>query len=123
MVRAEGAGVRPELAADAELLTSEVVSNAVMHGAPPLSLSVRAGDGHLTVAVSDGGEDLPRFPAGDADPDAVGGRGLRIVQLLASAWGIHTSARGKTVWFRLAGSPVRRAANDDDHRQETPPWS
>ncbi|WP_091124639.1 ATP-binding protein [Nocardioides terrae] len=103
MVRAEGSDVRPDLAADAELLTSEVVSNAVMHGAPPLSLSVLAADGQLIVEVSDGSDDLPRFPAGDADPDAVGGRGLRIVQMLASAWGIHTTTRGKTVWFRLAG--------------------
>lgn len=101
VVRAAAVDTPPSLVADAELLTSELVSNAVMHGAPPLSLSVSGDDRHLTIQVSDGSEALPRFPAGDAAQDVGNGRGLRIVQLLANTWGTGVTPGGKTVWFRL----------------------
>ena len=105
LVRAVGVDVAPDLVADAELLTSELVSNAVRHGAPPLSLTVVGTEERLTIEVDDGSEVLPRFPARDADHDAGGGRGLRIVQLLANTWGTGTRPGGKTVWFRLEGAP------------------
>jgi anti-sigma regulatory factor (Ser/Thr protein kinase) len=123
VVRAHASSLPPLVIADAELLTSEVVSNAVMHGAPPLVLDVVADDDHLLVRVSDGSEVVPSLLTVDSDPDSVSGRGLRIVQLVASAWGIETTDRGKTVWFRVAVTQVRPPQNEHNHPEEIHPWS
>ena len=56
--------------------------------------------GSLLVVVSDGSRAVPR-PQGDLPPDVVGGRGLMIVERLATAWGSDPSPTGKSVWFRL----------------------
>lgn len=123
LVRSHGASLPPLLVADAELLTSEVVSNAVMHGAPPLVITVTAGDGHLTVQVSDGNDLVPSLSTVDSDPDSLSGRGLRIVHLIASSWGIEPGGRGKTVWFRVSGEHAQPAHDQYDHPEETDPWS
>ncbi|GAA0834342.1 ATP-binding protein [Streptosporangium amethystogenes subsp. fukuiense] len=93
---------------DAELLVSELVSNAVRH-----SESGRAG-GLVTVAVANCGESVqiavtdsgsatcaPRIPPGQ-DEGAEGGRGLWLVRELSLSWGWHEGAAGRIVWFRLA---------------------
>lgn len=123
IVRAHGASLPPLVLADAELLTSEVVSNAIMHGAPPLLLSVALGDDHLSVEVSDGSDVVPSLVTADSEPDSVSGRGLRIVQLIATRWGIDTTDRGKTVWFRVADPRVRPPHIEHNHPEETHPWS
>ncbi|MDP8969618.1 MAG: SpoIIE family protein phosphatase, partial [Actinomycetota bacterium] len=69
---------------DVELLTSEVVTNALRHGQSPLTVIVRY-DGHsIRVEVGDGSRELPRR----RQPSRLdtGGRGLQIVDLLAAAW-------------------------------------
>ena len=123
IVRAQGASLPPVLVADAELLTSEVVSNAVMHGAPPLHLAVVVGEDHLSVEISDGSDAVPSLLTVDSDPDSVSGRGLRIVQLIASGWGIEPRDRGKTVWFRVSGDRARPPHHEHQHSEETDPWS
>ncbi len=85
---------------EAQLLVSELVTNAVRYGAPPIELQVRcAGDNSLQVRVRDSepGSPEPRTP----DPDAEGGRGLLLVDLVSDAWGHEFDADGKTVWFAL----------------------
>lgn len=91
------------LVADAELLTSEVVTNAIRYGGGNIELSADRADGSLTIAVYDDGDPVPDPDAAGPAPDAVSGRGLRIVAQVASEWGISTdpSRPGKTVWFRL----------------------
>ena len=123
IVRTHGASLPPVLLADAELLTSEVVSNAVMHGAPPLHLAVVAGEDHLSVEVSDGSDLVPSLFTADSEPDSVSGRGLRIVQLIASGWGIEPSDHGKTVWFRVSGDRTLAPHHEHLHSEETDPWS
>ncbi len=85
-----------------ELLSSELLSNAVLHGAggQAIGLEVRHTMATVRVAVSDGGEHTPVVL--DADVAAVSGRGMAIVEAMSSRWGIEQRAEGgKTVWFEL----------------------
>ncbi|WP_369070408.1 SpoIIE family protein phosphatase [Kineococcus terrestris] len=95
-------GVDEDVTAGAELVVSELVTNAVTHtGSPPhLHLSHLGDTGHLRVAVSDGSTRHPAARA--AGPDALGGRGLAIVEALAERWGVSDQGEGKVVWARLA---------------------
>lgn len=84
-----------------ELLTSEVVTNAVVHARVPFVVHLEDhGDGVL-VAVDDPVAELPR-PI-EPRPTDIGGRGLAIVSALASEWGVDpVPGYGKRVWFKVA---------------------
>jgi anti-sigma regulatory factor (Ser/Thr protein kinase) len=85
----------------AELLTDELVTNAIVHAHSKSYLFVRAAKGAVRVEVTDPDDRLPSMAA--PDTDALGGRGLVIVNGLASAWGVERAADGgKTVWFELS---------------------
>ncbi|MDX6284499.1 MAG: hypothetical protein QOH03_5570 [Kribbellaceae bacterium] len=84
----------------AVLLTSEVVTNAVLHAGTPAHLTVWVDPTLIRVQVSDESVEVPS-PV-EADEEATGGRGLAMVALLANRWGVETRATGKTVWFELA---------------------
>jgi two-component sensor histidine kinase len=81
------------------LLTSELVTNAVIHGRSDVQLEVRVDGALLRVDVGDDSSRLPLPRA--ADYDALDGRGLQIVDLLATRWGVYDEPLGKTVWFEL----------------------
>ncbi|MED7924443.1 ATP-binding protein [Nonomuraea sp. LP-02] len=84
----------------AELLVSELVTNAVRHAHGPVVLSMWARGGRLRCEVADADPRPPRpRHAGEQDE---GSRGLELVQALADAWGSTPSRRGKIVWFELA---------------------
>ncbi len=88
----------------AVLLTSEIVTNAIRHGHPPVLVHARLHGRGLRVAVDDGGqEDVEPMP--QVHWDDGGGRGLHLVEALAHQWGVLESGEGKQVWFelRLAG--------------------
>ena len=83
---------------NAMLLTSELVTNAVIHGQGDVMLRAGLDDDRLLVEVIDEGHGFERVVR-EEDFDSVGGRGLRIVDAEASRWGIH---EGTThVWFEL----------------------
>ncbi len=86
----------------ADLLTSELASNAVDHSITPFEVSVLIGD-EVRVEVVDGSAAVPVRVT--AAPDAERGRGLWVVDALASAWSVEPSARGKTVWFTVPAVP------------------
>jgi anti-sigma regulatory factor (Ser/Thr protein kinase) len=88
----------------AELLVSEVVTNALLYTAQDVRLLLSA-DGHgLRVEVYDHSPRLPVVSAGQ-DPDASTGRGLALLELCADACGVDPRPGGKVVWFRLGSEP------------------
>ena len=89
----------PGLADSAELMVSELVTNAVQHShARPLALRLVRGD-TLLCEVEDDDHELPTLL--NARPTDEAGRGLRVVSTLAREWGTSRTASGKTVWFEL----------------------
>ncbi|MFD8009084.1 SpoIIE family protein phosphatase [Streptomyces sp. NPDC058955] len=96
-VREWGLGVEP---LTVELIVSELVTNAVRHGAPPVALRLLRGESALTVEVRDGAATAPHLRHAKAGDE--GGRGLHICSTLADAWGVRYEAEGKTVWAEIA---------------------
>jgi anti-sigma regulatory factor (Ser/Thr protein kinase) len=98
----------------AHLLVSELVTNAVRHGGPPITLVVRCiGVDGVLLSVSDGSRLQPVVR--QRGPGAVEGRGVHLVDALSAEWGVQDDRRpepgddrdtvpgpGKTVWCRLA---------------------
>ena len=85
------------------LLVSELVTNALLHSRPPYLL--RAWREGPRVRVEMGDADPDAWPAiRPTRPDVPGGRGLRLVDTLASDWGTERDARSKRVWFEVAVS-------------------
>lgn len=84
-----------------ELLTSEVVTNAVKYGhvADSIDVDVRCAHDELVISVSD---DNPTPPL-VLEPDAgrAGGQGMRVVAGLARSWGWLPTRHGKRVWFTV----------------------
>lgn len=87
----------------ATLLTSELVSNAILHSRADMELRVsRASTDRVRVEVFDHGSGNPRRRRAPAQ--ATTGRGLDLVHVLATDWGVRRLAGGKTVWFELAAA-------------------
>ncbi|MBO1415014.1 ATP-binding protein [Streptomyces sp. FH025] len=85
-----------------ELLTSELVSNAVRHaGGRTIGLQVSRRPGWLRIEVRDSSRALPCMILADNHPVNERGRGLKIVDDLADRWGADLLPRGKGVWFEL----------------------
>jgi anti-anti-sigma regulatory factor/anti-sigma regulatory factor (Ser/Thr protein kinase) len=84
----------------AVLLANELVTNAVVHARTELRLRLELCGDWLHIAVHDGGPRLLRLVS--ANPEAEGGRGLRLVAELARAWGVQPDPDGgKVVWCTL----------------------
>ncbi|MFC4020822.1 ATP-binding protein [Micromonospora sp. GCM10011542] len=81
------------------LLASEIIANAVRHGPPPvcLELSLHADRVRLEVTDSSATPPVPRRP----ELEALGGRGLFLIDTLAAKWGWHPRAPGKVVWCEM----------------------
>ncbi|MBZ6088173.1 ATP-binding protein [Streptomyces olivaceus] len=99
---------------DAALVVTELVTNAVTHavpsaaaGAPEVRLGLVRDPGHLTLAVSDSGDNVPVFDPSDDAAFGEHGRGLGIVDALAEEWGwTPRPPAGKTVWAKLPTRPL-----------------
>jgi anti-sigma regulatory factor (Ser/Thr protein kinase) len=87
---------------------SELVTNALLHGAPPISIQVRGTRQHPRVEVHDGSPTPPAMPFDATEDDqqlTTYGRGLGLVAMLSTAWGADLTPDGKVVWFIPAAEP------------------
>ncbi|WP_217208259.1 ATP-binding protein [Streptomyces sp. AC550_RSS872] len=93
----------------AELLATELVSNAVRHTKGPAALRVRWSAGALRIGAWDADPEPPEPPGPlEEVPDAEDGRGLALVRACADLWGwqplTRNGDRGKYVWCELAAA-------------------
>ena len=110
-----------DLSDDATLCVSELAGNAALHGAATfMHIDMGLVEDVLRVGVEDDGSvpslavvPRPSFPDSD-DPgelllehESTTGRGLAIVSILASDWGVETTQEGKRVWFEIGGAADR----------------
>lgn len=93
-------GVEAELRADAQLLLSELLTNALRHSDAPVTVRLQQQEGALRVEVTDANQRLPLLR--HAATDEPGGRGMWLVDALSDQWGVDEHDAGKTVWFCLA---------------------
>ncbi|MEU1271420.1 ATP-binding protein [Streptomyces sp. NPDC005799] len=96
---------RPGRSDVAELLTSELVTNALVHTDHDAVLTAVVGPRGLRVEVRDFVARRPR-PCPANTGDGTHGRGLVLVQSLADAWGVRAHGVGKAVWFELDAGPA-----------------
>ena len=95
----EGA-VPDDVVDDAVLVTSELVTNAVVHAGTPSELEIDLRPGVVDLRLSDGNRRRPVRRRAAGDPLSTG-RGLGLVDVLSVDWGIDVGPAGKTVWARL----------------------
>lgn len=124
----------PTLIDPVRLVVSELVTNAVLHSQSPFTVTLARRDHEVRLAVKDGSmTPVPTSPRQDSQP--VGGRGLYVVDMFSSSWGVTTEKEGKSVWAtftvtqrqpnRLTPERVRASTAQGGHgRRETgpPPW-
>ncbi|HEY4410041.1 MAG TPA: response regulator [Acidimicrobiia bacterium] len=112
-----------DLVEDAELVVTELVSNALIHGLSRCELLVGLTDTVLRLQVVDHGPGMP-------DPRSAGqgdehGRGLLLVSMLCEAWGVETlPGGGKIVWAEIVRARPGPTGGDPDisARAGTPGW-
>jgi len=87
----------------AELAASELVTNAIVHGAPPVELEVDIRESQcVRIAVKDTAPLLPVLTPRTTPQTSEGGRGLAIVDAVSTRWGLVATADGKQVWCEIA---------------------
>jgi anti-sigma regulatory factor (Ser/Thr protein kinase) len=102
--------VSSERLQDVQLLTSELVTNAIRHSdSDDVSMVVRSSPTNLRVEVANAGAGFDALALAEPSHETAGGWGLRIVELIAHRWGVEPSAEGVEVWFEV-----------DRPRSETP---
>ncbi|HEX2174624.1 MAG TPA: SpoIIE family protein phosphatase [Nocardioidaceae bacterium] len=133
---------------DAVLLTSELVTNAVVHAGTEVNVSCARGADYVQIGVADshGARTLPATVS-NASPDKTSGRGLYLLSQIALTWGVEYDRVSKRVWFRLPlasgaehqagiayqpahfielgepGTPIRVAVVETDHSGQVLSWS
>ena len=84
-----------------ELLTSELITNCLLHAATPeLEVTARHHQEGIRVSVSDWDSQRPLL-LHDEHPAVLGGRGLILVHAFADDWGVDEYRMGKAIWFSL----------------------
>jgi hypothetical protein len=100
---------RAELAGSACIVVTEMVNNVVAHARTPMVVLLAMRGPGLSVAVRDDSTTAPAFTGAPA-PTAYGGRGMLLIDSMATNWGNLVLAHGKVVWALLAG--VRNETRD-----------
>ncbi|MZD09761.1 ATP-binding protein [Streptomyces sp. SID5785] len=120
-------GLEKEVIETAELLLSELMTNAYLHARVPAGREIWAravlSEGRLRVQVTDASEVLPApVSPGPAPVDAESGRGLALVAMLADAWGAQRREPGvgKVVWFEMKAGEETPAQGRPDVSRSGP---
>ncbi|WP_432545006.1 ATP-binding SpoIIE family protein phosphatase [Kineococcus sp. SYSU DK002] len=92
-------GLDDDTTETAVLLTSELVTNAIVHGRSDARLRVVVDPGSVYVEVADDNDRVPVLQT--HDDEALSGRGVSLLETAASRWGVAEAAIGKVVWFTL----------------------
>lgn len=92
-------GLSADVADDAALVVTELVSNAVDHATGPVGLTVTRTTSGMRIDVSDRSSSLPQ--PRPVQVDSARGRGLIIVAALSRSWGAEPTSDGKVVWAEL----------------------
>ena len=92
-----------DLVADAVLLASELVTNAIVHAGTPVHLTCRLDGATVEISVLDRhpARVIPDPPSAAAAVDRPSGRGLLLPAALSSSWGVTYAPAAKVIWFRL----------------------
>ncbi|MGW5661638.1 SpoIIE family protein phosphatase [Streptomyces sp. NPDC003758] len=98
-----------EIGFTTELIISELVTNAIRHGAPPVSVRLLYGR-CLICEVTDGSSTSPRLRRAATTDE--GGRGLFLVAQFAQRWGTRYTAEGKVIWAEQTLHDGTPAATD-----------
>jgi DNA-binding NarL/FixJ family response regulator len=85
---------------EAALVVTELVTNAVVHGGSFFRLQLSRTSGAFRIEVVDEGDGTPEPQP--QDTEAEGGRGIMLVDAMASSWGVESAASGKVVWAEIA---------------------
>lgn len=88
-----------ELVGVVELLVTELVTNSIVHAASAPRVEVELRRDRVRVAVHDADPTLPRQRVPDLDRP--GGRGIMLLEGLATRWGADATEDGKVVWFEV----------------------
>lgn len=94
----------PHLSSAAQVIISELVTNAILHARSDLEVTVALGEHYLHLHVRDRDRRIPRlFTANSSSPEH--SRGMKLVDRLASGWGTTLRPYGKSVWATLKLPP------------------
>lgn len=99
-----------DLAFSAELIVSELVTNAIRHARAPVSLRLIRTENRLICAVSDGSSTSPHLRRAKLAEE--GGRGLFLVAQFAARWGTRLLPDGKIIWAEMAAPAESMAPGD-----------
>lgn len=96
-----------ELVTDAALVTSELATNAFLHAVSDVTLTISRREGSVRIALVDAHpRDPERRPASDTRS---GGRGLAIIDAIATQWGVGRIGDRKVVWVELSADHADHA--------------
>ncbi|MEU6817822.1 ATP-binding protein [Streptomyces sp. NPDC046860] len=110
-VRAWGVPLDDETADAIRLVASELISNAVVHGEGPVTVTLHHRPGRVVIDVLDANPGAPQTSCAQADDES--GRGLALVESLASRCAWEPAGQGKRVWAEIAlpkAAPAIRSA-------------
>lgn len=98
---------RDELVDSAQLGVSELVTNALLHGEPPVEIRLRGTREHPRIEVTDRSPVPPHLPTSDHAELPMFGRGLSLVAMMSARWGadLDHDRTGKSVWFEPTEEP------------------
>lgn len=111
-----GVGIPAVAIESACTVASELVTNALMHGSPPVALDVCADGDVIEVVVRDSSASVPHVRDVREVTPGEGGYGLRIVAAMSDAWGTRPDGDGKAVWSRLSVRAQERRGHPPELR-------